>query len=311
MRRLATLAVAVAGLTWGCEERLGSAGSESPTAADVDFRLAWSRAASRLTSPVRLARTPNGSLLVSDYFGAAVVRLDPSSLVPVEALPVRGHAVGLAAAGGHVFVGNASRRVVDVFNTTGRWRFEFGRGLLRDPVDLDVDASRELVFVADGNGGSVQVFDFQGRPRGSLSGLRHPTGLAVDSARQQVLVSDYGDLAAGEYASLKIFDYQGHLVAAVSGKGSCGILGCTGGFSRPQGVALDAQGRVYLVDGLLGQVLVFDRSTLAQVGALGSFGEGPGQLFLPLDVVVTPGGEALVTSYKTARIERYLLGGKP
>jgi DNA-binding beta-propeller fold protein YncE len=260
---------------------------------------------------VRLARTASGNLLVSDYLGATVIRLDPLSLEPVGGFRIQGHPVGLAAAGGRIFVTDASRRVVAVFTPSGKWRSEFGGGLLRDPVDLEVDQARELVFVADGAGGAVKVFDFQGRPHSSLGNLRHPTGLAVDSALQEVLVSDYGDLTQGEYASLKILDYQGNLVASISGKGNCGMLGCTGGFSRPQGVALDDRGRIYLADALLGQVLVFDRTTLRLVGRLGSFGEGPGQLLLPLDVLAMPGGEIVVTSYKTARLERFWPGGLP
>jgi hypothetical protein len=73
-------------------------------------------------SPVRLAVTPEGELLVSDSHLETVFSVDPTTLQPTQGLAVHGRplAVGL----GHhlIFVGNASRRTVEVYDARGRLR---------------------------------------------------------------------------------------------------------------------------------------------------------------------------------------------
>ena len=76
-------------------------------------------------------------------------------------------------------------------------------------------------------------------------------------------------------------------------------------FSRPQGLAVDGKGRIYVVDALSAEVLVLDRETGATLNTIGTFGSNPGQLLLPLDIVVGQTGDVLVTSYRTGKIERF------
>jgi hypothetical protein len=46
----------------------------------------------------------------------------------------------------------------------------------------------------------------------------------------------------------------------------------------------------------------------AAAGTLGSFGDGPGQLMLPLDTVAAA-GDVYVTNNRAGRIERFAGGG--
>ena len=79
---------------------------------------------------------------------------------------------------------------------------------------------------------------------------------------------------------------------------------CNYKFSRPQGLAVNEQGHVYVVDSVRGQVLVFDRDTQQGVTIIGSLGPGPGQLQLPLDIIIDGASKDLhVTSNRNRRIE--------
>lgn len=260
-------------------------------------------------SPVRVALAPGGGLLVSDSRLNRVVTVDPSSLQPTGALEVRGKPLAVGMLGGRVFVGNATSQRVEVYNQKGRSWYTFATPVAY-PTDLAVDTVRNLVFVVDALGRDVKVFDFKGGLRRIISGpgsdpaalLHIPTGVAVDPVRQELLVSDYPDPAVGGSAAVRIFGYDGSLIQVLS-PGKCGFAGCTGGFSRPQGIALDGQGRIYLADAFLAQILVFDRSTLALVKTLGGRDAGLPQLRLPMDVVLSPAGDIFVTSNLTRSLE--------
>ena len=72
------------------------------------------------------------------------------------------------------------------------------------PSDIAVDQEEGLVFVLDGSAKAVKIFDRSGRRVGTVSGpggsseqLANPIGVAVDPARGEVLVSDYGSFGSG------------------------------------------------------------------------------------------------------------------
>ena len=82
--------------------------------------------------------------------------------------------------------------------------------------------------------------------------------------------------------------------------GVCGWFGgCSGGFSRPQGIAFDENDRIYVVDAFQALIFVYDRATLAPVATLGGPGAG---LRVPMDLVID-GGDIFVTSTRTASVE--------
>ncbi len=296
--RLLIVALALA----GCEyDRVPA----SPAAPQLQPAL---RGAPRpsLVSPLRLAVTPGArTILTSDPQSDLVVELDAGSLTPVGAIRLRGKPLAVGLAGGRIFVGNATTRTIDVLRGNGRLAYSFGRDAVGYPADLDVDANQGLLFVVDGLARDVKVFTVDGSMRRAIGGsgaFRAPVAIALDTARREVLVSDYGNPDGGVAAAVKIYTYDGQYITEISGRGRCGSLGCSGGFSRPQGLTV-AQDRVFLADGLLAAVLVFDRTTLSPVGTLGGRLVGPPYLRLPTDVVVGRNGDLFVASSLTGRVE--------
>lgn len=266
-----------------------------------------------MASPVRAFGTPEGRLLVTDAKHKMVLRVDPVSLRPDQALRVGGKPLGVAHLGQRIYVGNADRATVEIYAAQGGDLIgDVGRGMVTYPSDIAVDPLRGLVFVVDGVERMVKVFDSAGLlvryiagPGTAADQLVTPIGIVVDTARQQILVSDYG--APPEVkASVKIFDYDGTYVDLISGAGKCGMLGCTGGFSRPQGLAITPGGQIYLADAMLSQVLVFDRATKALVRTIGGYPT----LHVPAGVVITARGDLFVVSTATASVVAFLGGAQ-
>ncbi len=284
-------------------------------AATLTIGLAAAPSAQTLRSPVRIAQAPGGDLFVSDYLQQSILLLREGDLAVRRWFRVDGRPVAVAWGRGRIFVGNESTGSVEVRNRAGRWLYDLGhaKGLVRQPQDIAIDDGRGLAFVVDGWDKLVKVFDINGRLLFTMPGasagddrLRSPTGIAIDATREEILVSDFGDPGAGIPARVEILDYRGAHLGQISG--ASGQRGYE--FSRPQGLAVDEIGHVFVVDAMLGQVLVFDRTTGAGLKRLGTFGAGPGQLMLPLDLVIAGASkDVYVTSNRTAKVEVFRQGG--
>ncbi len=160
----------------------------------------------------------------------------------------------------------------------------------------------------DAAAGFVRVFDTSGTPVTILpaagqTAVDTPTALGVDPVNQRLWISDYGPFdpdntstgfGGDRDAFVHEYDYAGIYKRTLSGD-----------FSRPQGLAVVAN-ELYLVDCVLAQVLVFDRSTLALKETIGTRGTDPGQLLLPLDLAIDTGsGDLYVTNNQAGRIELF------
>jgi len=276
------------------------------------------RPVSLLSSPVRLAQTGNGNLLVSDYRGQRIVEMDNRGRTIVRSFSIPGRPLAVAATDSQVYVGNESTHRVEVYDPTGQRLFNLG-GLthaFEQPTDIAIDIQQQLVFVVDGQAKLVKVFDMSAGAPGTLLGtippsgpdpslLTSPTGIALDTQEQEVLVSDFGASDGTTDPRVQIFSYAGSHLVSISGQ--AGMFGRR--FSRPQGLAVDGAGHVFLADSWLGAVIVLDRSTGAQLATLGSYGTGPGQLALPLDIVIDQNSQdVLVTNNRPGRIEVFVEG---
>lgn len=267
-------------------------------------------------SPVRIAEMPTGNLVIADSRRQSLLIWDPQSASVVRVIDAPGRPVSVAFGWGYFFVGNEITQSVDVL--------EFRKGKLRKilggkkfhierPSDIALDIDNDLVFVTDSATAAVLVFDrrsgdlLRTLPADGQPPLYRPTGLTVDPVRGEVLVSDFGDRMNPD-ASIKIYDYDGMFIASIDGSAGCGSFGCSNPyvFSRPQGLVVNSQGLIYLVDSLLSTVLVFDRATTDGVATIGNKGKGPNQLLLPLDLVVgTDTGDLYVTNNRNQRLETY------
>jgi hypothetical protein len=149
-----------------------------------------------MVSPLRLDRTPFDWILVTDSRLRMVLRVDPTTLQPVEGFETEGKPLGVASLGMSIFVGNESGRTIDVHDADGgAFVTSFGAGAVNHPADLAVDATQNLVFALDGGRREVRVFDPSGTLLQTISGpgtlpaeLENPTAMGLDPVRQDLRI---------------------------------------------------------------------------------------------------------------------------
>ena len=257
-----------------------------------------------LASPVRIAEMGD-LLIVSDYREKAVFLLNKLKLKSVRSFPVKGAPLAVAYTGGRILVGNETEKRIEMYNPAGNNLGVFGgsRGNRILARDMAMDERSDTLFVVDGLDRTVKLFDREGTLIQTIMSrdIVNPAGIAIDAERSELYVSDYGDPALKNPALVHVFDYSGNLRRALSGQRA--------GFSRPQGMSF-SEDHLFLADGVLGKVLVLDSSTGSLAKTLGSFGAEPGQLMLPLDVVIDRlTKDVYVTNNRPGRIERFPGGG--
>jgi DNA-binding beta-propeller fold protein YncE len=259
--------------------------------------------------PSRIAFTPEGNLLVTDYNLGAVYILSKKDLSVINKFSVEGLPLAVAWGRGYIYVGNEQTRTIEVYNRGGKLIRTFndtnGPSFEIIALDMAVDPVAGYLYVVDNLGGNVKVFEMDGKLAGTIpssnggEGFSRPTAIALDTERWQVIVSDYGDDVTRELASVKVYSLDGQFLF----KFVSDWLARSYRFSRPQGVAVDSKGDIYMVDAMLGHVIVVDRNSLQGKAILGGYGTAEGKLKLPLDLVIDKGGNVYVTDNRNGRVE--------
>lgn len=277
-------------------------------------------AAITLSSPARIAPFDADHLLVSDYESNYIYIVDKTTLQPTARIKVAGKSTGIALADGKIFVGNRTLRSVDVFDRQGNFlhRLGIGKAQFQQINDVDVDATRMVVYALDTKGKCIKQFNVDGSSAGTDIGvgtLQQPTALTVDPATGNILVSDFGNPGeAGvpaRYDTLEklpriwIFDSSGNQTSAliateVKDPALFGMYKQS--FSTPQGITT-SNGKILLVDTRSAEILVYDLTTLAWIDLMGGLGSGEGELYNPLDVHVDETtGDVFVADNRNARV---------
>jgi DNA-binding beta-propeller fold protein YncE len=255
-----------------------------------------------LPSPLRIdlnvkPNRRNKGLLVSDHYTQAIYKVDQNDPDQVSKLfDVNGYPMALASYGKYVFVGNRSEGQVQLYNYRGRLLKAYKTKEKMFPRDFAIDQRSRKLLVVDGYAKNVKVFNFSGRLTSTIDGfgeLYEPQAVAVDPSSRKVVITDFGDPGREIDPSLQVFSASGESLLKIDGHGQ---------FSSPRGVAV-GDGKIFMVDHLRGQVLVFDLESGTMLGAAGSFGTGAGQLFTPADVVYQQATKTLyVTSQRMGRV---------
>jgi DNA-binding beta-propeller fold protein YncE len=189
--------------------------------------------------------------------------------------------VGLAPAPQRgLYVADAELGIVVRLDATGQPLAVLGRGMLKRPTGLAIDAGRGRLYVADTAAHDVKVFDDAGTlvatigRRGEAPGeFNFPTHLAF--ANGELVVADTLN------SRVQILDPDG--VRAPRTFGTRGLY--VGNLVRPKGVSVDGEGHVYVIESYHDSLLVFtpQGDLLLPIGGTGT---ATGRFYLPSGVWV-------------------------
>ena len=250
----------------------------------IAFGEATRKTVTPIIKPSSIAAA-GGKLYITDIAGQLfVVDLPKKSMEKLKGNQGAGKLkkpVGVAVdRAGFVFVADAGRKEVLVYNNNGEYLKAVGGDLAISPTDVVVDDSR--LYVLDTKKAVIHVFDAAtsafiqdiGKLSDAAQSLSLPTKMSLD--KQGIIrVSNAG---RGDITS---YDRDGHFL------GSFGKFGDTPGqFARPKGLTSDDNGYLYVVDAGFQNVQVFNESGRL-LTYFGSAELPVGGMNLPCDITIS------------------------
>jgi PKD repeat protein len=266
---------------------------DAPTAVDVD-----------LSGNLYVAEASNNRLLIINSEGSLLKRLTgldkPTSVAVHE------------GQGGEklIFIGNKGKGNVAVYDGALKLLHKLGSG--------DGEFGKPSAIVTDDNGNAyvvdrkedaVKVYNPDGSFNTSFGGtgngngqFNSPVALAIDEVAGELVISDMpatqGMFGASSGVRIQVFDLNGTF------KRSFGEYGTLEGLTRPFGIEVDSEGRIYVSDALYQAVQVYD-SAGTYLGVLYN-AENP--MITPLDITFDLNGRLYIASLITGTVEVYQVG---
>jgi sugar lactone lactonase YvrE len=256
-----------------------------------------------LDRPFGVALAADGAPVVADPDAGSVSRLTPAGATePLGCSKSEWSAPMALSFGpdGSLFVADAG--LAAIVKVRGKECSLLGLGELERPTGVALFGDR--VIVADPPRHQLVVLSIDGKvlsrwgAQGAGEGqFAFPTSVAA--ASDSLVVTD-----ALNFRVVRM-DTDGRWISAFGSSGDG-----AGHFERPKGIALDAEGRVYVSDAQRDLVLVFSSGGEFEY-SIGEPGEGPGQFALPAGLAIVK-DRLYVADSQNRRIQVFeLIGGPP
>lgn len=205
--------------------------------------------------------------------------------------------VGIALGpGGDILVTDPQLGMVARLDASGKPRRGIGKNVLKRPSGIAYDPRGRRIYVSDTGAHDIKVFDDDGRllktigRRGEGEGeFNFPTYLAF--ARGELYVTDTMN------SRIQVLAEEGAAVRLRFGERGASV----GNLVRPKGVAVDAEGNIYVVESYYNHLLVFSPRGELLLG-IGGNGREPGRFDLPAGVWVDAGDQVFVADMLNARV---------
>src|SRR6266568_3982300 len=198
---------------------------------------------------------------------------------------------------GAVFIFNTETHETQLIRNGFEAHFGWLNGLAIDDDDR--------LFVSDGKLRRVIVFNAKHEVESQITeGLDDPVGLALDTANRFLYVVDT--------QQDQVIVYDADTLKPLRRIGTGGknhFLTTPGDFGAPQGVAVDADGNVYVTDTLNNRVEIFDADGNF-ISLFGKHGDGPGYFARPKGIAVDSDGHIWVADEMEDRLQVFNREGK-
>jgi len=191
---------------------------------------------------------------------------------------------------GAVFIFNTDTHDTEMIRNGIEAHFEWINGLAIDDDDR--------LFVSDGKLHHVLVFSPKHEMQDQITeGLVDPVGVAIDTTNRFLYVVDT------QQDQVIVYDADTYkLLRRIGTGGKNHTLTSPGDFGAPQGVAVDADGNVYVTDTLNDRVEIFDADGIF-ISTFGKNGDGPGFFERPKGIAVDSDGHIWVADEVQDRLQ--------
>lgn len=253
-----------------------------------------------LVSPYRMAVDNNDFLYVTDATQKVIIKFDTLGNF-LESIDPGFTPACLAINGNNeMFVGDAESGKVFKLGSNGEASEFYSGTVLPNAMTFD---NNNLLYVSDSKLKKVVVIDSAGNLIRMIGGtsLTYPTGVAFDSKNNRILIAEHGGIGTGfnPVEKVWIFGLTGNLI------GSFGSHGITDGkFYRIQGVVVGRCGNIYVNDPYLSRVSIFTE-TKAFLSKFGTYGDGSGEMNMPMDIVIDSKDRLYITSLNNGKVQVY------
>jgi sugar lactone lactonase YvrE len=182
---------------------------------------------------------------------------------------------------GAIFIFNTETREVELIKNKTHAHFDRIIGLAMDDNDR--------LFVSDPGLHHILVFDANHKAEDVITdGMVGPGGLALDKENRLLYVADV------ELDQVLVYDADSFkLLRKIGTTGHKHELTTPGDFAKPTGLAVDADGNLYVCDTLNDRIEIFDADG-AFVSTFGKVGDGPGYFARPKGVAIDSDGHIWV-----------------
>lgn len=261
--------------------------------------------------PTRMALGPDGIVYLTDAMVGSVFLFEPEvSLVdPLAEIKGFERPLGIVVTtDGDILVGDHDLHAVLRCTAGGTIEQAIGEAEIRMPSDLAMDREGNL-YVADSESNVIWVYDEEGELLRVIrsGGLSFPTSVRIQYPDEipgvpRLYVGDKGNYL------VKVFDLNGNFIREFGGFPiKSGMMGTSwdweGRFMSIQDLVSGSSGNLFVLDGYMVNIQEISGDDGTFVRAFGEKGSGPGQMLVPIDLLILPGGELLVSDAVNRRLE--------
>ena len=258
-------------------------------------------------SPTRMALRVDSSLLISDPERSRIITREASGRI-TDKHAIAGNPVSVAVdAQDRIYLGDDNLGQVGVYSRNWELLFNLGIGAgeFQLPGAIAVHPVDGRIYVVDSKSHQLRVFNGDGSPNFTIGGFgdgqglfKYPAGIFLDAAAGEIFIADQLNY------QVQVLDMQGGYLRCIGGTNASpgSFFGSKRPLNQPQGVWVDNTGRVLVSDAAEGQIKVFDRNGNA-LTIIGAFGSKPGELRIPMDLVVDAHQRLFIASTNNARLE--------
>ncbi len=251
-----------------------------------------------LTSPIRMAIDNNDNIYVTDNYQKCIIKYDINGNFIVRIF-VEENPVSIAInQNNEIFIGDGNTG--NIFKITPSGSQSLFYSGLSLPNSMTFSPSG-LLYVSDGELHQIFVFDVSGNLQQTFGQgtLIFPTCVVYDQTNSRILVSEHGGIGTGFSPTCKIwiFDLSGTLQGSFASNGNA-----DGQFYRIQGMTMGKCGNLFVCDPFQGDISVFDKNNIF-ISRFGQFGEQPGQLNVPMDILFDSNDRVIIASMNNGKLE--------